>query len=490
MAALVARVDGGGRRQIVLANQALATLLGESVARLVGGDLTRFLPREDLSAGPFRDGAAKGGAAGDDEGSGVRRLLRHDGSMAWVETRVVPVELPGEEGPLVLAYLTDVTDRHEVLDRLMRSEESFRTMFENAPVGVAISRLNADGSRTVVRANQMLADMLGVDIRTLPGSYTTAFFVDDMDESSVTARMMDLWAGRIPEVADLRRMRRSDGTLLWVRARANRIDLSDVDGPLLLALILDVTAEHEANERRRRSLATLEATLLPHDTVTVPGVRIAARYRAASTDKQIGGDWYDSIALPEGGLGLVIGDVEGHDLTAASVMGLVRSAVHAYALEGHPPSLVLERANAFLSSIGTDRLVTLGYVRLHPGSRALTAAVAGHPPPWILPRDGTAACPLQLPAGLILGALSDVRYPERTVILPPGVDLILYTDGLEDYPGAEEDRIETVMAGARDAASAGASAEDVADAIVSSATPFDDVAVLVVRLDSADRLHQ
>ena len=64
MAALVARVDGGGRRQIVLANQALATLLGESVARLVGGDLTRFLPREDLSAGPFRDGAAKGGAAG------------------------------------------------------------------------------------------------------------------------------------------------------------------------------------------------------------------------------------------------------------------------------------------------------------------------------------------------------------------------------------------------------------------------------------------
>jgi serine phosphatase RsbU (regulator of sigma subunit) len=126
---------------------------------------------------------------------------------------------------------------------------------------------------------------------------------------------------------------------------------------------------------------TLQRALLPQKVLNPPGVAVATRYRGASGHENIGGDWYDTIALPDGALALVIGDVEGHDLTAASVMGLVRGAMRSYALEGHPPSVVVEQVNTFLLSTDIERLVTLAYVQLYPEDRILTATLAGHPAP-------------------------------------------------------------------------------------------------------------
>jgi hypothetical protein len=133
---------------------------------------------------------------------------------------------------------------------------------------------------------------------------------------------------------------------------------------------------------------TLQAALLPHRLATPDGIATAARYRAAGAYADIGGDWYDTVPLPSGGVALVIGDVEGHDLVAASLMGLVRAAVRSYALEGHAPSVVLERVNRFLATTGTERLVTMAYVEVYPDDRLLTVALAGHPAPLLLPDDG------------------------------------------------------------------------------------------------------
>ena len=135
----------------------------------------------------------------------------------------------------------------------------------------------------------------------------------------------------------------------------------------------------------QESLATLQQALLPPEVVSQRGVSVASRYQAAGIYDQIGGDWYDTIALPTGGLALVIGDVEGHDLTAASVMALVRGAVRSYALEGHPPSIVLERVNTFLLSAGVERLVTMAYVQLYPDDTIAPHGVLG-PGIFFLPK--------------------------------------------------------------------------------------------------------
>lgn len=99
---------------------------------------------------------------------------------------------------------------------------------------------------------------------------------------------------------------------------------------------------------------------------------------AAGVD--IGGDWFDVVPLPAGAVGLIVGDVEGHDVEAAALMGLLRSAVRAYALEGHPPAVILDRSNQFLAGLHADRLVTVSYLQLHPTEHLVIAASAGHLP--------------------------------------------------------------------------------------------------------------
>jgi anti-sigma regulatory factor (Ser/Thr protein kinase) len=234
----------------------------------------------------------------------------------------------------------------------------------------------------------------------------------------------------------------------------------------------------QADAAAQVALTSLQTALLPRVVTSGPGLMITVRYRAAGAFDQIGGDWYDTIALPCGGTALVIGDVEGHDLTAASVMGLVRGAVRSYALEGHPPSMVLERVSSFLVSAGTDRLVTMVYAQLYPQDTLVTVAVGGHPPPMVVPGRGQARL-LDVRAGPILGVEGLGRWPEETVRLPSDATLVLYTDGLTDFPAASGDQRERILALA---AGVGHEPVDViADTLIASAPPYDDAAVLAAR---------
>ncbi len=236
-------------------------------------------------------------------------------------------------------------------------------------------------------------------------------------------------------------------------------------------------------DAEKRSIAALQRSLLPRGLPAVPALDVAARYDASDSTTEIGGDWYDVISLPGQGVGLVMGDVEGHDLGAAALMGLVRSAVRAYALDGQPPAVILERTNVFLADLDLGRIVTLVYAQLHPSEFLITTASAGHPPALVAAPDGT-VFDVPIDIGPPLGACDGgPLWPETTSTLPEDAALVLFTDGLVERRGEDIDRgIDRIREVLR--ANRSLPAERLADAVLDARCPgsSDDVAVVAVRL--------
>ncbi|MEU1159719.1 SpoIIE family protein phosphatase [Streptomyces sp. NPDC005921] len=188
----------------------------------------------------------------------------------------------------------------------------------------------------------------------------------------------------------------------------------------------------------------LQRSMLPTLGPEIPGMDAAARYIPTGGGLQVGGDWYDMIPLPSGRYALVIGDVQGHDVRAAGLMGQLRIALRAYASEGHRPDAVLSRASRFLHGITYDiaydeegadlRFATCLYVEADPATGVLEIARAGHLDPAIRMADGTV---LRRPTagGLPLGIDPDADYPTTRFALEPGETMMLCTDGLIETGG-------------------------------------------------------
>ncbi|MFC8865478.1 SpoIIE family protein phosphatase [[Kitasatospora] papulosa] len=218
--------------------------------------------------------------------------------------------------------------------------------------------------------------------------------------------------------------------------------LNTVARMLAQALTRAGTAETE----RELSLG-LQRAMRPSLGPGVPGLSVAARYIPTGGGLQVGGDWYDMIPLPNGRIALVIGDVQGHDVRAAGLMGQLRIALRAYASEGHRPDAVLSRASRFLSGLtesydltdGEDRsdatrFATCLYAEADPEAGTLDVARAGHPDPVVISVDGTAVI-RQTAGGLPLGVEKDADYPTTRVVLGPGETIMLCTDGLIETGG-------------------------------------------------------
>ncbi|MFI0776763.1 SpoIIE family protein phosphatase [Streptomyces sp. NPDC021212] len=203
---------------------------------------------------------------------------------------------------------------------------------------------------------------------------------------------------------------------------ADREYLRGVAGRLALAY------DNAARFRNERHLAmTLQRALLPQTLPQMPGLRTASYYEASASGAEIGGDWYDVIALPDGEMGLTIGDVMGHDVDAATVMGRLRSTLRGFALDGASPGVLLGKLDAYLRSLDVDHFATCLYAVYEPRTRRLRYAASGHLPP-LLVADGTTSfldvCP-NAPLGL--AHEPPVGHETR---LPPGAGLLLFTDGL------------------------------------------------------------
>jgi sigma-B regulation protein RsbU (phosphoserine phosphatase) len=197
----------------------------------------------------------------------------------------------------------------------------------------------------------------------------------------------------------------------------------------LLADRLAMAIQVEALEENRTATMALQRSLLPSSLPEVPGLDFGARY-VPGAETGLGGDWYDLFSLPGDRLGVVMGDVSGHGLDAAVIMGRLRSALRAYALDCESPAEVLAKLDRKANHFEHGAMATVAYGIIGPAREALTLSLAGHLPP-VLALPGEAGrlveAPPDPPIGLTIGE------PERrtTVIdLPPEGVLVLYTDGL------------------------------------------------------------
>ncbi|MEO7125275.1 MAG: GAF domain-containing SpoIIE family protein phosphatase [Nakamurella sp.] len=238
-----------------------------------------------------------------------------------------------------------------------------------------------------------------------------------------------------------------------------------------------VTAQHLTAEVAAAEL--LERSLLPSRFPKVPGVELAGRY-AAAAPRVIGGDWYDAFTVPTGELWLVMGDVMGHGLRSAVVMGRVRSALRAYALLGGGPAHVLELTDRKVHHFEMGRLTTALCAVSAPPYDTFEISCAGHPAP-ILAVPGLDAVLVEVDSNPPLGAIPDVRRTSITVDMPLGSVLTLYTDGLVERKDAS---IDEGMDRARQSVSCDhpeVVCRTVMSRMVGHSTPEDDIAVLVMR---------
>nr|WP_258528076.1 SpoIIE family protein phosphatase [Streptomyces sp. NBRC 110611] len=230
-------------------------------------------------------------------------------------------------------------------------------------------------------------------------------------------------------------------------------------------------------------LATmLQRSLLPRTLPELAGGVAVVRYLPATMGLEVGGDWYDVIPLSDGHVALVIGDVEGHSAGAATIMGQMRTAIRAYAVEGHPPDVVIAHANRLLLGMETDLFATCCYVDLDMEEGIAWFVRAGHLPPLLRHPDGsTEEVPVE--GGPPLGVSAEGEFPLTEVGLAPGTVLVLLTDGLAESSRLPlEDGIRQVRAAlaAADPADAGRLADDL---LGGAERRHDDVAVLVLRYD-------
>jgi PAS domain S-box-containing protein len=213
-----------------------------------------------------------------------------------------------------------------------------------------------------------------------------------------------------------------------------RLQMGPDGKPLrMVGTVHDITEEKQA-EREHRIAETLQRSLLPDRLPEIPGVALSARYVPATTDMEVGGDWYDVVQLPNGHVGLAIGDVAGHGLRAASTMGQLRMSLRAYALEEESPAAVVRRVHRLVNRLHLPEIVTLVYVVFDPDSGEIRFANAGHPPPLLIEPNGEASY-LEEALAPPVGAVIEDHYVEGTANLASGSTLVLFTDGLVERRG-------------------------------------------------------
>ena len=213
-------------------------------------------------------------------------------------------------------------------------------------------------------------------------------------------------------------------------ARRPPFTAADVSVVEELGRRLGVGLDNADTFTREHAIAeTLQRSLLPDALPQVPGLDLAVRYLPATEGAAVGGDWYDAFPLAGGRVGLVTGDVAGHNIASAAAMGQVRGLLRAYAIDNPDPAYALQRTNVAVAELLPDALASVVYIVLDPATGDLTYANAGHPPPVITTGAGQAEY-LDDTTGIMLGACAAASFSTGRRQLAPGERLVCYTDGL------------------------------------------------------------
>ncbi|MFD3957373.1 MULTISPECIES: SpoIIE family protein phosphatase [Streptomyces] len=231
-------------------------------------------------------------------------------------------------------------------------------------------------------------------------------------------------------LAPLRGRRRVIGAAVFVRSTERpAFEASDLLVAAQLATHTALGIDKAVLYGREAYIADeLQRTMLPDSLPQPTGVRLASRYLPAAETARVGGDWYDAIPLPGSRVALVVGDVMGHSMTSAAIMGQLRTTAQTLAQLDLPPQEVLHHLDEQAQRLGSDRMATCLYAVYDPVAHRITIANAGHPPPVLLHLGGRAEV-LRVPPGAPIG-VGGVDFEAVELDAPAGATLLLYTDGL------------------------------------------------------------
>ncbi|GHF79114.1 serine phosphatase RsbU (regulator of sigma subunit)/anti-sigma regulatory factor (Ser/Thr protein kinase) [Amycolatopsis bartoniae] len=272
-------------------------------------------------------------------------------------------------------------------------------------------------------------------------------------------------------VGSLTSRRFTDDDVEFLQAAADRVAL---------------TVDAQQAQSARAAAAKLQRSLLPAQLPHVLSLDFAARYVPGGRSI-VAGDWYDVFTLPNGWMGIVIGDVVGHDLPAAVVMGRLRSALRAYSLETTDPADVLTRLDRKAQHFEPGMMATVLYGTLEPNFDKLYLSSAGHLAP-VLARPGAPAEFAKLPTDPPIGAVREARRQTTVVDLPPGTITCFYTDGLVERRHAPLDQGLEALRAAVDIEPSDKVCAHVMAKLIGEYVPEDDVALLAFRRQGPDEV--
>ena len=290
-------------------------------------------------------------------------------------------------------------------------------------------RLLAAASRELSASFDYAQTLAAVGNLVVP-AYADGFSVE-VDEGEIHTTLAR--TGRLDERERVMPLIARQRTVGIMRVSGGRHDdASEIDIWDELALRIAVAIDAAQIYAREHHVAdTLQRALLPERLPQDDRLVFDAAYLPGAEEAIVGGDWYDAFRLPDGRFAFSVGDVAGHGLRAAIVMGEVRQAFRAAALNPNSPSLVIERANTIVNMRANPVMVTAVFGIIDPSDRVVTYASAGHPAPVLALPDGSVQ---YLPKdGLPLGIVDAVDAHDWTFTIPPGARLAFYTDGLIEY---------------------------------------------------------
>ena len=408
------------------------------------------------------------------------RLVRRDGSERWVLAEGLPRYVAGEFVGYV-GTATDIHDRRLMEDALRASEASFRDLADTAPV--MIWTTDERGLVTFVNAGWLRYTGTTLEEELGP---SWSLGVHPEDAPAVISSWNEKLGAREPWELEYR-LRGEGGDYRWIVDRGvPRYEAGRFVGYVGTAIDIYERKTMEARlrevyEREHTIAETLQRSLLPERLPRIEGLEIAARYLPAGHGAAVGGDWYDALERTDGRVALVVGDVVGHGLRAAAIMGQLRNAFRAYGLADASPSEVMARVNRLLISGEEEAMATVLYLVLDRETGEVTFASAGHPPPLVLASDGARF--LEGGRSVPVGAAESGIFRETSAVLPPGASLLLYTDGLVERRDTPLERRLDELA---EAAGQGDGelerlCDDVLHGVLGEQVPRDDVAMLAVR---------
>jgi anti-anti-sigma factor len=451
-------VNSGGRRMVGIGPD-------EDIVGLRLGQFSPAWARERVLREALPVARAEGVWRGD-----MARLHR-DGHEIPVSQVIVARTDDRGEVEFYATIARDMTRERAAEEALRASEERFRIAFEQGPVGVAL--LDLEGNfvqvndaycRTVRRSREELLAVGAVDI-THPD-----------DRAFTQYALRSLLIGEVPTFRYEKRYVDAEGESIWTEVSAAIFRDARGKPQFIIGIIVDIG--------ERRVASTLQRSMVTTQLPEIDGVELAVRYLPSSSDAEVSGDWYDVIPLPDGRIGIVIGDVVGRGIDAAATMSQLRTALRAYAVEGLEPAAVVAKLHRLVGHLRVGLSTTLTYLDLDPFTLELRYVSAGHLPALHAPVDGPPRFLTGARSTPLGAAPAETPIPQERLVLSPGDALLLYTDGLvERRDAAIDDRLEELRAELQSApADLTDQLKQLTERLVSgSAVRSDDIALLALR---------